>query len=165
MLVLGPLQGQLNCIRGSGGNTGGLQRGGTNNDSSSSDEERGNRISCHCHRKAKGNVVTNPHFQEKLRVLIKMMGFLISRLARVNIQWGRRCICVHYHSEGECHDDCAFKQNHMDMPPPVEKAYGKFVKKTKKAYKEQSTADDSNSDKESAASSPTKKAKAGDDSD
>jgi len=41
MLVPGPLEGQLNRIRGSGGNTGGL--GGSYNDSSSSEEERGNR--------------------------------------------------------------------------------------------------------------------------
>jgi len=88
MPVPGPLQGQLNCICGSGGNTGRLLGGGSHNDSSSSDEERGNRPRRH-RRRSKGNVVTNPCFQEKLRVPSKMMGFLISRLTRANIGWGR----------------------------------------------------------------------------
>jgi len=59
---------------------------------------------------------------------------------------------VHYHSEGKWHDECAFKQSHTDMPLKVEKQYGKFVKMTKKAYKEWSTADDSDSNNEPAAS-------------
>jgi len=95
-----------------------------------------------------------------------MMGFLVvSRLARAGIQWGRHRICVHYYSEGECHDECAFKQSHMDMPQKVEKAYRNFVEMTKKAYKDRSMADDPGSDNDPAASLPTKKAKSGDDSD
>jgi len=72
---------------------------------------------------------------------------------------------VHYHSEGECHDKCPFKQSHMDMPTKVEKQYGKFIKTTKKSFKDRPTAGDSDTDDESAVSLPTKKAKSGDDSD
>jgi len=94
----------------------------------------------------------------------KMMGFMVSGLVKFDVKWGKGRICVHYHSEGECHNDYAFQTSHTDMPAVAEAAYGKIIKKTKRVFKDKAMNGDSDSKANVPAASPNKKAKAGEES-
>jgi len=154
------LASQLRTIQSGRRPRGGPRLGSGDISSGSDDDAREQRRKPRRKRADRGNAVSNPRFQEILRVPTAMIGFVVSRLVRAGIKWGKRKICVHYHSEGICHDNCPFSNSHMDMPEPVHTKYCKFIKKTKKDYRLQNTAADSDDDDDAAPASANKKAKA-----
>jgi hypothetical protein len=54
------------------------------------------------------------------------IGFFVTRLAKDGPIWGKRCICFHFHSIGECTEDCFFSNAHEGFSEKMSSAYGKW---------------------------------------
>jgi hypothetical protein len=95
-------------------------------DSSSSDEDAPPPSRKRRQRKGQGQKVTNDNMIKKWRVPEAAIGFFVSRLAKDGPVWGKRRICFHFHSVGECTEDCLFGNTHEEFSEKMSNAYGKW---------------------------------------
>jgi hypothetical protein len=125
---------------------------------SSSDDEPAPRNHKHRQQKqGKGCKVVNHNPVRKWLVEQPAIGFFVKRLVQNSPLWGHRRICFHYHSTGECTDDCYFHNTHGKFLEKISKAYASWFTRTMKAWKQNNRDDREDNDDAESTNAPAPK--------
>jgi hypothetical protein len=108
---------------------------GASLDSLSSDEDALLPSHKQCQCKGRGQTVTNDNMIKKWRVLEAAICFFVTRLAKDGPVWGKRHICFHFHSIGECTEDCFFHSTHEEFSEKMSNDYRKWFTQMMMAWK------------------------------
>jgi hypothetical protein len=126
-------------------------------DSSSDDEPAPRNRKRQQQKQGKGRKVVNDNPVRKWLVEQPAIGFFVKRLVRNGTLWGHRRICFHYHSTGECTDDCYFRNTHGEFPEKISKAYALWFTRTMKAWKQNNHDDREDDDDAESTNAPAPK--------
>ena len=81
--------------------------------------------------KKKEKKVVNHKLNKKWKVpSTDAIGFFVNRLASEGIRFNRKPICFHFHSVGECTENCRFAATHTELTEQPRKQYNSFFTKT-----------------------------------
>jgi hypothetical protein len=108
-------------------------------------------------KQGKGRKVVNDNPVRKWLVEQPAIGFFVKQLVQNGPLWGHRRICFHYHSTGECTDDCYFHNTHGEFPEKISKAYASWFTRTMKAWKQNNCNDREDDDDAESTNAPAPK--------
>lgn len=126
-------------------------------DSSSDDEPAPRNCKRRQQKQGKGCKVVNDNPVHKWLVEQPAIGFFVKRVVQNGPLWGHRRICFHYHSTGECTDDCYFHNTHGEFPEKISKAYASWFTRTMKAWKQNNRNDREDDDDAESTNAPAPK--------
>jgi hypothetical protein len=115
-------------------------------DSSSNDEPAPRNRKHRQQKQGKGCKVVNDNPVHKWLVNQPAIGFFVKRLVQNGPLWGHRHICFHYHSTGECTNDCYFHNTDGEFPEKISKVYASWFTRTMKAWKQNNREDDNDAE-------------------